>query len=137
VLAELLGDQALELAPLDERLARRMLQSLRAWALLSGFRGRPAVNIEGVIDALLRVSRLIIDQPQVLELDVNPLLTTPERVVALDARVILATASTPKSTVSIGAPKRSMGEPAKARSNQRNVPPTVPACQPVSRLREP
>jgi acetyltransferase len=137
VLAELLGDQALELAPLDERLARRMLQSLRAWALLSGFRGRPAVDVDGVIDALLRVSRLIIDQPQVLELDVNPLLTTPERVVALDARVILAKVTTSISTEPAIASMRSVGEARNAWSIPRYGPPIAPACQPLSRSREP
>ncbi|MBX3432279.1 MAG: bifunctional acetate--CoA ligase family protein/GNAT family N-acetyltransferase [Pirellulales bacterium] len=89
VAAELYADRALELPPLSERLARHMLESLRCWPLLKGFRGRPAVNIDRLIEVLMRVSYLAADYPEIAELDVNPLLATPDDVVALDARVIL------------------------------------------------
>jgi acetyltransferase len=79
----------LELPPLSERLARRMLESLRSWPLLKGYRGRPAVNVDRLIEILIRVSYLVADYPEIKELDVNPLLVTPEDVMALDARIIL------------------------------------------------
>lgn len=89
VATELFQDRALELPPLNERLARRMLQSLRAWPLLSGYRGRPVVNVDRLIEVLMRFSYLIADLPELREADINPLLATPQEVIALDARVFL------------------------------------------------
>jgi len=88
-LAELFSDRALELPPLSERLARRMLQSLRSWPLLVGYRGRPAMNIDRLLEILMRFSYLAADYPEIKELDVNPLLVTPHEVIALDARIVL------------------------------------------------
>jgi len=87
--AELFGDRALGFPPLNERLARRMLESLRAWPLLAGYRGRPRVHLDRLIEILIRLSYLVADHPEIEALDVNPLLATPEEVVALDARVII------------------------------------------------
>lgn len=87
--AELFADRALELPPLSERLARRMLQSLRSWPLLRGYRGRPAMNIDKLLEILMRFSYLVADYPEIEELDVNPLLVTPDEVIALDARIVL------------------------------------------------
>jgi acetyltransferase len=89
VTAELFQDRALELPPLDERLARRMLESLRAWPLLTGYRGRPVVNVDRLIETLMRFSYLVAHLPEIAEIDVNPLLVTPSDVIALDARVVL------------------------------------------------
>ena len=89
VTAEILRDRALGLPPLNERLARRMLESLRSWPLLEGYRGRPGVDLRLLIETLMRVSYLVADYPEIRELDVNPLLVTPGEVVALDARIIL------------------------------------------------
>lgn len=87
--AELFQDRALELPPLNENLARRMLESLRSWPLLQGYRGRPAVNIDRLIEVLMRLSYLVADYPEIAELDVNPLLVTPDNAIALDARIVL------------------------------------------------
>ncbi|HEX5133237.1 MAG TPA: GNAT family N-acetyltransferase [Candidatus Krumholzibacteria bacterium] len=87
--AEVFRDSALELPPLTERLARRMLESLRSWPLLQGYRGRPAVNVDRLIEVLMRLSYLVADYPEIQELDVNPLLVTPDDAIALDARIIL------------------------------------------------
>ena len=75
--------------PLDERLARRMIESLRIRPLLEGFRGRSPVDLKRLVEVLIRSSYLIADIPEIAELDINPLLVTPEGVTALDARVIL------------------------------------------------
>ncbi|MDX1929501.1 MAG: acetate--CoA ligase family protein [Pirellulaceae bacterium] len=88
-LAELVHDRVVELPPLDEQLARRMLESMRTWPLLNGFRGRPAVNIEQLIDTLVRLSCMVIERPEIIELDINPLLVTPKSVIAVDARMVL------------------------------------------------
>ena len=59
------------------------------WPLLQGYRGRPEVNVDRLIEILMRFSYLVADYPEIKELDVNPLLVTPDEIVALDARVIL------------------------------------------------
>lgn len=88
ITAELYRDRALGLPPLNERLARRMLESLGNWPLLAGYRGRPGVNVDALIEVLMRVSYLVADHPEIKELDINPLLVTPMGAVALDARIV-------------------------------------------------
>lgn len=87
IAAEVLEDFALGLPPLNDRLARRMLESLRSWPILAGYRNRPAVNIDSLIQAIIRFSHLIADCPEIGEFDVNPLLVSPRDVIALDARI--------------------------------------------------
>jgi acetyltransferase len=87
--AELLQDRALELPPLTERLARRMLESLRIWPLLNGYRRATRANIDRLVEVLIRLSYLVADFPEIKELDINPLLVTPDEVVALDARIVI------------------------------------------------
>lgn len=87
--AELFRDRALGLPPLSESLARRMLKSLKSWPLLQGYRGKPGVNIERLIEIIMRFSYLVADYPEIQELDINPLLVTPEDVLALDGRVVV------------------------------------------------
>ena len=89
ITAELLRDRALELPPLNERLARRMIDSLKIRQLLHGYRGRSPIDLDQLTEVLVRTSKLIADNPEILELDINPLLATPEGMMALDGRVIL------------------------------------------------
>jgi acetyltransferase len=87
--AEVFRDRALGLPPLSETLARRMLESLKSWPLLQGYRGRPGANIDRLIELIMRFSYLVADYPEIKELDVNPLLVTPDDAIALDARVVV------------------------------------------------
>jgi len=87
--AELFRDRALALPPLSESLARKMLESLKSWPLLQGYRGKPGANIDRLIEILMRFSYLVADYPEIKELDINPLLVTPKEVIALDARVVV------------------------------------------------
>jgi len=87
--AELFADRSLGFPPLNERLARRMLESLKIWPLLSGYRGRPPVSLDRLLEVLIRLSYFAADYPEIAELDINPLLATPGRVVALDARLVV------------------------------------------------
>ncbi|MHC4406240.1 MAG: bifunctional acetate--CoA ligase family protein/GNAT family N-acetyltransferase [Planctomycetota bacterium] len=87
--AEVFRDRALGLPPLNEALARRMLESLKSWPLLQGYRGKPGVNIDRLIEIIMRFSYLVADYPEIKEIDVNPLLVTPKEVIALDARVVV------------------------------------------------
>jgi acetyltransferase len=89
VTAELFHDRALGLPPLNERLAYRMLQGLRSWPLLQGYRGKPPVNLDQLIELLLRFSHLVAWHPELKEFDINPLLVTPQAALALDARAVV------------------------------------------------
>jgi len=93
--AELFGDRALGFPPLNERLARRMLESLKIWPLLRGYRGRPAKAVDKLIETMIRLSYLVADHPEIRELDINPLLVTPASAVALDARIALDRTAAP------------------------------------------
>jgi len=87
VAVEVLGDRALALPPLDLRLARDLMADTRVHRLLMGFRNRPAVDLDGVALTLVKLSQLIVDRPEIAELDINPLLADEHGVVALDARI--------------------------------------------------
>jgi acetyltransferase len=88
VATELFRDTALNLPPLNEALVRQMLESLHSWPLLTGFRGRPALNVTRLIETVLRFTALVCENPEIKEVDINPLLVTPDEVIALDARVV-------------------------------------------------
>jgi acetyltransferase len=90
IAAELFHDSALGLPPLNERLALHMLESLRAWPLVKGYRGRkPIASVDRLIEILLRFSTLVADFPQIAELDANPVLVRDDQVIVLDARVVI------------------------------------------------
>jgi acetyltransferase len=87
--AELFKDKRLEFPPLNERLARQMLESLQIYPLLEGYRGAPRKNIEKLVEVLIRMSYLAADYPEIKELDINPLIVTTKDVIALDARIVV------------------------------------------------
>ncbi len=88
-LVEVYKDSALALPPLTTTLARRMMERTRIVEALKGVRGRAPVDLGAVERLLVRFSRLVVEQPWIRELDINPLLASPERLIALDARVVL------------------------------------------------
>lgn len=87
--AELIQDQRLEFPPLNESLASQMIESLKIYPLLQGYRGSAPKNIDKLIEVMIRLSYLAADYPEIEELDINPLMVTDKEVVALDARVVL------------------------------------------------
>lgn len=89
VTAELFNDRALGFPPLNERLARRMIESLKIYPLLKGYRGSKPKNTDQLIQVLIRLSYLAADYPEILELDINPLLVTTTEAIALDARIVI------------------------------------------------
>jgi acetyltransferase len=89
VTAELFKDNRLEFPPLNEQLAHQMLKSLKIYPLLKGYRGDTPKNIDKLIEALIRMSYLAADYPEIAELDINPLVVTPTDVIALDARIVV------------------------------------------------
>ncbi len=92
ITAELQKDFVLELLPLDDRVWRHMLQSLRLFPLLQGYRGRPGVNLAALQDAVLRFTDLMTRFPELESAEINPLLATAEGVIALDARLLASRA---------------------------------------------
>ena len=66
-----------------------MMEPTRIFQVLEGARGRPPVDLAALEHLLVRFSRLVIEQPRIKEIDINPLLATPERLIVLDARVVL------------------------------------------------
>jgi acetyltransferase len=90
---EVVHDTAHALPPLDLKLARDLMRQTRVWHLLRGYRDRPAADIEAIAQALVRLSYLVAQHPEVRELDINPLLADEQGVIALDARVRVADAS--------------------------------------------
>jgi acetyltransferase len=89
VTAELFKDKRLEFPPLNEQLAHQMLKSLKIYPLLKGYRGDTPKHIDKLIEALIRMSYLAADYPEIAELDINPLVVTPTDVIALDARIVV------------------------------------------------
>ena len=94
-LVDVFTDRALALPPLNTTLARRMMEQTRIHRALKGVRGRKPVDLAALEELMVRFSHLVAEQPWIKEVDVNPLFASPERLVALDARVIIHPADTP------------------------------------------
>jgi acetyltransferase len=88
-LVEVFKDRALGLPPLNTNLAMRLIDETKISRALRGVRGRQAINKDVLAALLVRFSELVAEQPRIAEIDINPLLASPERVIALDARVVL------------------------------------------------
>lgn len=88
-LVEVFQDRALALPPLNTTLARRMMEQTRIYKALKGIRGRKAVNLAALEQLLVRFSQLIASQRWIKEVDINPLLVTEDKIIGLDARVVL------------------------------------------------
>ncbi len=86
---EVVKDRAIGLPPLNESLSRELIGRTRVAKLLAGYRGRPAADVRAICSVLSRVSQLLIEIPEVVELDINPLLADERGVLALDARMRL------------------------------------------------
>ena len=93
VAVEVIRDRALGLPPLNAVLARDLMARTRVWRRLQGYRDRPPARIDAVVDALVKVSQLVADIPEVRELDINPLIASAEGVVAVDARIRVGAAA--------------------------------------------
>jgi acetyltransferase len=88
-LVEVFKDRALGIPPLTTTLARRMMEQTKIYTALKGVRGRDPVDLPGLERLLVRFSQLVTEQRWIKELDINPLIASPETLLALDARVVL------------------------------------------------
>jgi acetyltransferase len=88
-LVEVYKDRALALPPLNTTLARRMIERTKIYTALKGVRGRKPVDLAALEKLLVRFSQLVVEQRWIKELDINPLIASPDGLMALDARVVL------------------------------------------------
>lgn len=101
VLVEVFQDRALALPPLNRTLARRLMERTKIDKALQGVRGQKPVDLDRLETLLVRFSQLLTDLSEVREIDINPLLASPERILALDARIVLAPADAEKPRLAI------------------------------------
>ncbi len=86
---EIYKDRAIGLPPLNTTLARRLMERTKIFAAFAGVRGRKPVDLAALEQLLVRFSFLVLEQSWIKEIDINPLLASPEGLLALDARVVL------------------------------------------------
>ena len=89
VMVEVYRDHALALPPLNTTLAQRMMEQTHIFTALKGVRGRKPVDLSALEQLLVRFSQLVMEQPWIKEIDINPLLATSDQLLALDARVVV------------------------------------------------
>jgi acetyltransferase len=94
IFVEALKDVVWRVAPLSHEEARKMIESIRGARVLQGIRGEKPCDVETVADFLVRLSNMLIDLPQIQEIDINPVLVFPEGqgAMAVDARIIVSAA---------------------------------------------
>jgi acetyltransferase len=86
---ELIADRAMELPPLNQFLARRLIERSRVYETLGEWRGAPAADMEALEQLLLRVSEMVCELPQLREMDINPVIVDDTGAVAVDARIVI------------------------------------------------
>ncbi|MGE0811150.1 MAG: GNAT family N-acetyltransferase [Immundisolibacter sp.] len=92
---EVLNDTALGLPPLNMRLAHELIGHTRVYELLKGHRGLPGANLDAIALTLIKVAQMAADVNELIELDINPLLASPDGVLAVDVRVRVAAVAEP------------------------------------------
>lgn len=90
IFVEVFKDVVFRVAPIDREEAREMIDEIKGLAILQGVRGEKPVDFNSLSEAIANVSRLAIDFPQIEQLDINPVCLYPEKIYALDTRIILA-----------------------------------------------
>lgn len=89
IFTEVVKDRAIALPPLNQLLVKRLMEETRIYRLLHGYRNRPPVDMEQLIEMIMRLAQLVIDFPQIAELDLNPVVVKNGRPQAVDARILL------------------------------------------------
>ena len=86
---ELFKDVSIGLPPLNTTLIRRMMEETKVYRLLKGFRGSAPVDLKRLDETILQFSQLLVDFPQIKEIDINPLLISEKDACVLDARIVV------------------------------------------------
>jgi len=90
IFVELLKDVSFRIAPIKAEDAREMIHEIKALPMLQGFRGGPNVKLELIVDVLMKISQLTIDYiDDILEIDLNPIFAYEDKILTVDARIIL------------------------------------------------
>jgi acetyltransferase len=90
VLVEVFKDRALGMPPLNATLAKQMIEKTKIHEALKGARGKKSIDFSQLEKIMINFSKLIVEHPKILECDINPLLASPEKIIALDARFVIA-----------------------------------------------
>lgn len=92
IYVEVLKDVVFRLAPLSRQEAQEQIEAINSYPILRGVRGQPPADIDSILDTILRTSQLVIDFPEIVEMDINPLMVYDQGqgAIVLDARIILA-----------------------------------------------
>jgi acetyltransferase len=89
IFVEVLKDVAFRIVPLSRQNAQDMIREIRGYRLLEGYRGQPAVDIDYIEELLLKVSKMVEDNPAIKEMDINPLIAYGKGAIAVDGRIVL------------------------------------------------
>jgi acyl-CoA synthetase (NDP forming) len=89
ILVEVLKDVSFRIVPVTERDAREMIKEIKGYPLLQGYRGQKPASIPALEQLIVKVSQFVEKNPQIKELDLNPIFAYPDKAVAVDARIIL------------------------------------------------
>ncbi len=100
-LVEVYKDRSLAIPPLTTTFARRMMEETKIYEALKGVRGKKAIDLEKLEEILVQFSNLVVGQPWIKECDINPLLVSSDKMIALDARVILHEPNTKKEDLPV------------------------------------
>jgi acyl-CoA synthetase (NDP forming) len=90
IFVELLKDVSFRVIPVEQRDAQEMIKEIKGYPLLQGYRGKEPANISVLVEIILKISKLIEENPQIKELELNPIFAYRNKAVAVDARIILA-----------------------------------------------
>ena len=92
---EIVKDRCVSLPPLNTALAKQMIGATKIHDQLVGYRDRPPVDLEAICDVLVKLSRMVVDLPEIKELDINPLLVNENQICALDGRIVVEPSEVP------------------------------------------
>jgi acyl-CoA synthetase (NDP forming) len=89
IFVEVFRDYSIRICPISPKDAKEMVTEIKSYKLLEGYRGKAGVNIKAVEKELLKVSKMLMKERRIKELDFNPLMATEQGIVAVDARVVV------------------------------------------------
>ncbi len=89
IFVEVLKDVSFRIVPVSQRDAQEMIQEIKGYPLLQGYRGKESANIPALVEMILKISKLVKENPEIKELELNPIFAYADGAVAVDARIIL------------------------------------------------
>lgn len=89
IYVEVFRDFQIGICPVNKSTAREMLKDLKSFPILKGLRGKKGINLKKLVETIVKVSKLMVKEKNLQELDLNPLIATPQEIVAVDARAVV------------------------------------------------